>query len=137
MSYVKATLGYRMRAEVSKKASPKDVSLRLFAHADFAGDLENAKSTSGVFLCLSGPGVFAPLAAVSKKQTCVSHSTPEAELVALNLALRAQGLPALDLAQRLFNWDIDLYVEEDNNTAIAVVNAGFEIPCPILTELTA
>src|SRR4051812_14337081 len=38
-----------------------------------------------------------PLAAVSKRQSCVSHSTPEAELVALTYALRHEGLPGLSL----------------------------------------
>ena len=35
-----------------------------------------------------------PLNAISKKQSCVSHSTPEAEIVAADLAIRTEGLPA-------------------------------------------
>ena len=58
---------------------PEDLRFQLFADADFASDLVIRKSTSGLFLALT---------AASKKQTAVSHSTPEAELVAADAALR-------------------------------------------------
>ena len=63
--------------------------------------------------------------AASKKQTCVSHSTPEAELVAADFALRSQGLPGLEIAQALYGKDIELFFEEDNNIAITTMNNGF------------
>ena len=44
-----------------------------------------------------GDDTFFPLQAVSRKQTAVSHSTPEAELVAADMALRAIGVPSLPL----------------------------------------
>ena len=43
-------------------------------------DKETLRSTSGVFLAVYGPYSFFPLAAQSKKQTAVSHSTVEAEI---------------------------------------------------------
>ena len=61
---------------------PEDLRLQLFTDADFAGCLSTRKSTSGLFLALVGPHTFFPLTASSKKQTAVSHSTPEAEIVA-------------------------------------------------------
>ena len=76
---------------------PKDLRLQLFADADFAGDLSTRKSTSGLFLALAGPHSFYPLTASSKKQTAVSHSTPEAEIVAADAALRTLGFPGMDL----------------------------------------
>jgi hypothetical protein len=77
------------------------VQLVAFTDADFAGDPETLRSTSGVFLCLVGPNTFCPLSAVSKKQSCVSHSTPEAEIEALDLAVRSEGIPAILLWEAL------------------------------------
>ena len=125
MSYVKETLHLRLRARVDKSAKLSDVYLQAYADADFAGDKDTARSTSGGFLKLSGPGINVPIAAISKKQTCVSHSTPEAELVAANLALRSQGLPGLDIVQKVFFPQALLYFEEDNNTAIITIRNGF------------
>ena len=53
-------------------------------------------------MALTGPNTFFPLNGVSKKQTCVSHSTPEAEIVTASAAVRLEGLPALQL------WDFVL-----------------------------
>ena len=41
---------------------------------------------------------------MSKKQTSVSHSTTESEVMSLDAGLRVDGLPALDL------WDIVIEV---------------------------
>ena len=69
----------------------------LYQGADFAGCLTTQRSTSGVHLAIRGPTTNFPIAGISKRQGCVSHSTPEAELVAFDFALRVPGLPALDL----------------------------------------
>ena len=53
----------------------KDCRIALFADADYAGCKSTAKSTSGNFLAIVGPRTYMPLAAVSKKQGCVSLST--------------------------------------------------------------
>ena len=125
MSYIKSTLIYRLRARISKSSKPEEACLRLYADADFAGDKVTSRSTSGAFLVLAGNGIFVPIGAASKKQTCVSHSTPEAELVAADFALRTQGIPGLEIAQALYGKKILLYFEEDNNTAITTINNGF------------
>ena len=57
------------------------------------GCQRTSKSTSGVFLSVEGPNTFFPIAAISKRQTSVSHSTPEAEIVAGAHGLRHAGLP--------------------------------------------
>ena len=77
-----------------------------------------------MFLCLVGPNTFMPLAATSKKQTCVSHSTPVAELVAVDLALRAEGLPALDVWETILGRPVTLAFQEDNQAAIVVLQSG-------------
>ena len=72
----------------------------LFADASFAGDLTDAKSTTGGYLCFVGPRTFAPVSWICKKQTSVSHSSSEAEVVALDAVLRMEGIPALLLLKQ-------------------------------------
>ena len=67
---------------------------------DFAGDLEESKSTSGGTLCIFGSHTFVPISWICKKQTSVSHSSKESEIISLDTGLRLDGLPALEL------WDL-------------------------------
>ena len=71
--------------------------LGLFQDSDFARDLEDSKSTSGGTLCVSGSHTFVPISWMCKKQTSVSHSSTESEIISLNAGLRLDGTPALDL----------------------------------------
>lgn len=61
------------------------------------------KSTTGCFLVIIGPNTYFPLTAFSKKQTSVSISSTEAEVVAANISLRAVGLPSSGLWAYLQN----------------------------------
>ena len=70
---------------------------RLFFDSDFARDLEDSKSTSGGFLCIFGSHTFVPINWMCKKQTSVSHSSTEAEIISLDSSLRMDVIPALDL----------------------------------------
>ena len=83
---------------------PADCWLALFCDASFAGDLEDSKSTSGAYLCVVGPRTFVPITWVCKRQGAVSHSSTEAEVIALEAALRMDGLPSLML------WELILEV---------------------------
>ena len=76
---------------------PEDCMLALFTDASFAGDLRDSKSTTGSLLALVGPSTFVPISWMCKKQSAVSHSSSEAEVVALDAALRLEGIPALTL----------------------------------------
>ena len=69
----------------------------LFQDASFAGDLTDSKSTSGGLLALWGPKTFVTLAWRCKKQTAVSHSSAEAEIISLDAGVRMEGIPALVL----------------------------------------
>ena len=64
---------------------------------NFAGDLEDSKSTSGGTLCIFGSHTFVPISWMCKKQTAVSHSSTESEIISLDTGLRLDGLPALEL----------------------------------------
>ena len=72
----------------------------LFQDSDFAGDLEDSKSTSGGTLCVFGSHTFVPISWMCKKQTAVSHSSTESEIISLDTGLRLDGLLALEL------WDL-------------------------------
>ena len=78
----------------------KQCRLRLFQDSDFAGDLEDSKSTSGGTLCIFGSHTFVPISWMCKKQTAVSHSSTESEIISLDTGLRLDGLLALEL------WDL-------------------------------
>eukprot|EP00969_Alexandrium_andersonii_P361728 15458193-Alexandrium_andersonii.AAC.1 len=58
----------------------EEIEPHVFVDADFAGCVESLRSTSGAHLHLLGPHSSFPLAGLSKRPGCVSHSTPEAEL---------------------------------------------------------
>ena len=77
-----------------------NTGLGLFQDSDFPGDLEDSKSTSGGTLCVFGSHTFVPISWMSKKQTSVSHSSSESEIISLDAGLRLDGIPALDL------WDV-------------------------------
>ena len=72
------------------------------------------KSTSGVYLCIQGPRSCFPLAGISRKQGAVSHSTPEAEIVAADVAVRLEGIPALPLWDLLLGLPQCILFHEDN-----------------------
>ena len=73
--------------------------LGLFQDSDFAGDLEDSKSTSGGILCIFGSCTFVPICWMCKRQTSVSHSSTEAEIISLDAGPRMDGIPALDLLE--------------------------------------
>ena len=50
--------------------------------------------------CISGSHTFLPIIWMCKKQTSVSHSSTESEIISLDAGLRLDGITALDL------WDL-------------------------------
>ena len=75
----------------------KQRRLGLFQDSDFSGDLEDSKSTFGGTLCVFGSHTFVPISWMCRKQTSVSHSSTESEIISLDTGLRLDGLPALEL----------------------------------------
>ena len=78
----------------------KQCRLGLFQDCDFAGDLEDSKSTSGGTLCVFGSQTLVPISWKCKKQTSVSHSSTESEIISLDAGSKLDGIPALHL------WDL-------------------------------
>ena len=51
-------------------------------------------------MCVFGSHTFVPISWMCKKQTSVSHSSTESEIISLDARLRLDGIPALD------QWDL-------------------------------
>ena len=51
-------------------------------------------------MCIFGSHTFVPISWMCKKQTSVSHSSTESEIISLDAGLRLDGILALDL------WDL-------------------------------
>jgi ribosomal protein L16/L10AE len=75
-------------------------------------------------MTVCGPNSLAPLNGQSKKQSAVSHSTPESEIVSADAGVRTFGLPALDLWSLILNRRVKLVLEEDNSAAKRVIETG-------------
>ena len=98
ISYIHHTCEYKQYCYVGNTV--KQCRLGLFQDSDVAADLEDSKSTSGGTLCVFGSHTFVPISWMCKKQTSVSHSSTESEIISLDAGLRLDGIPALDL------WDL-------------------------------
>ena len=92
--YINSSLDIRMQGFIGDTIA--ECQLRLFCDADWAGE-HDSKSTSGCALYLVGPNTYYPLNAFSKKQTSITMSSTESEVISANHGVRAQGLPSLSL----------------------------------------
>ena len=78
--------------------------------AGFAGDLEDSKSTNGESVYIIGRGTFVSVTWLCKRQTAVSHSSWEVDVISLDAALRMEGLPSLIL------WELIIDVFSKNHS---------------------
>ena len=121
--YVNSTSNYRQFGWLGNKLS--ELRLHLYADADLASDPIDSVSTSGVFLEFQGTDTRFPISSQSKKQTAVSHSTPEAEIVAADHALRTIGLPVLSFWNFMVpDGTNQIMFHEDNSACIRVLDTG-------------
>ena len=60
-------------------------------------------------LCIFGSDTSVPISWMCKKQTSVSHSSTESEIISSDAGLRLDGIPALDL------WDLIVAVLGNTN----------------------
>ena len=122
MCYINSSLGCRQIGFIGDP--PEALEMAVFSDADFAGDREDAKSTTGIFVALTGPHSFYPLTAASKKQTAVSNSTPEAEVVAAFDAIRLEALPLLDVWEEILGRKVRCTLYENKQACIAIIKSG-------------
>ena len=78
ISYIHHTSEYRQYFYVANTA--QQCKLGTFQDSDFAGDLEDSKSTSRGVLWIFGSHTFVPISWLCKNQTSVSHGSTEAEI---------------------------------------------------------
>jgi hypothetical protein len=98
IAYAQQSQGLMLRGHISNGP----ITLDLFCDADHAGCKRTSRSTSGVWLEIrTGIDSSFPVDWSSKRQGQVAFSTPEAELVSLDHALRTSGLPVKDLASAM------------------------------------
>jgi hypothetical protein len=122
MCYIDTTKDLTLKGFVGDHL--KQCRVRIYADADFAS-ASDGKSTSGVFEEIYGPNTCMPLQAKSQKQGCTAHCTPEAEIVAVNLAIRTMGLPAMDFFKGMYGSDIiKCEFMEDNSATQQIIATG-------------
>ena len=107
ISNIHHTCEYKQYCYVGNTA--KQCRLGMFQDSDFAGDLEDSKSSSGGTLCVFGSRTIVPISWMCNKQTSVSHSSTDSETISLDAGLRSDGIPALDL------WDLIVFVLGNTN----------------------
>ena len=126
ISYIHHTCEYKQYCHVENTA--KQCSLGLFQDSDFARDLEDSKSTLGGTLCILGSHTFVPISWMCKKQTSVSHSSTESEIISLDAGLRLDGFSVLDL------WDLTVSVlgntTQNHDRTVRPVVSSSEICSP-------
>ena len=82
---------------------PQNCRIALYVDASFAGEARDSKSTTGGILFLVGPQTCVPITWMCKKQGAVSHSSTEAEVIALDTTMRLEGLPSLMLWEEVID----------------------------------
>jgi hypothetical protein len=101
-----------------------DVAPHLYADADFAGCVDSQRSTTGAHFSIEGPSSYYPIASVSKRQTAVSSSTPEAESVSGHYAYKNMLILALELWVVVLPKGFQAVFHEDNQAMIRVIQTG-------------
>ena len=129
MQYVKSTLSYRQTGWIGDPIA--GLNLHLYADANFGGSM--GKSTSGVQLNIEGPRSSFPIEAISSVQQAVSHSTPESEIVAGDLALRKVGHCAMVFWEELKTprnaSEKDSYWDDELQEILNSGKSYFDGPC--------
>ena len=121
--YLDTTVTHNLTGRVGDP--PECLELRLYVDADFAGDWEDTKSTSGGYLVLYGPHTYMPISWMCKKQTSTSRSTTESEVVSLAASLFAEVIPMMQLWSTMLGRNIHLTICEDNTATIKVLQKGY------------
>jgi transposase InsO family protein len=112
LRYLKHTMAYALHLGCNAQ-SPQPI---VYADADYAGDIDGRKSTSGFLLQWHGSSVQWG----SKLQSSVAVSTAEAEYIAMATAVKE----ALWLKNLLSDFDIDgpMQILNDNSAALSIAN---------------
>ena len=120
--YIHSTKHYRMINFCGDDA--ETVQPHVYADADLAGCAATQRSTTGIHAQLEGPLTRWSISGTSKRQSAVSSSTPEAEMVAGHHAFNKVIIPQMDLWQTLFGPASRAIFNEDNESMIQILRTG-------------
>ena len=129
ISYIYHTCEFKQNCLVGNTA--RRWRLGLFQDSDFAEDLEDSKSTSGGLLCIFGSHTFVQVSWMCKKQTSVSHSSTEAEIISFDAGSPMDGIPALDL------WDFVIEVFHSSQTNSTTPTVKYRETCRVIPHQTS
>ena len=103
------------------------MELWVWTDADWNGDPNSSRSTSGLFVELASPtpGRTFPLVWRSVLQTTTGSSSAETETVSLSAGLRQEGLPIQELLEVLIGKRLRIKCRVDNTQAIAAAKKGY------------
>ena len=122
VSYINSTPDIVLVGWVGDEA--RDLFLKLFVDADYAGDRLTKCSTSGVLQQMFGPRTQFPLHAGSQGQKVVSTCTAESEIVAAHSGVKNLGLPSLDIWDTVLERPVICVVQEDNDACLSIIKSG-------------
>ena len=97
MCCIKCTLDTSLAAFAGNTA--KELTVAVYSGADVASGFDSSQSTPGCYIALVGSYTFKPFCAISETQGCVSHSSTESEMVALEFAISSEASPTLTFWQ--------------------------------------
>ena len=101
MSYIHHSYSYRTYAYMGEEQPTS--TLDIYSDSDYAGCTQTQRSTTGSVLFLRGGGdTSVPISFMSTRQGSVSISTPEAEIVAMDMTIRILTLPVMCLVEEIF-----------------------------------
>ena len=113
IAYIHHANDHRQHCHVGYTA--QHCRLGLFPKTDFAACLKDSLSTLARILCIFGSRTFVPISWMCKKQTSVSHSSTESEIISLDAGVRMDGISALDL------WDVVIEVVHSSKNTHQIV----------------
>ena len=135
VEYINTTLSFRHFGYVSQSDSVDIIHPQLYADASFGDDQKSSKSTSGAYLVMqnrhekgTAPSTNFPITGTSTSQSCIAHSTPEAEIVSLDSALNKIVVGTFSLYNTILQGSVEkgnttkTTVHEDNTATIQVCN---------------
>ena len=95
-------------------------TLWLYTDAHLAADKSTSRSVSGVFCAIHRQATYFPLCALPKKQSAVSHSSAESEMIAADLGLRTEASPMTTLFDPVLKRSIRCLFLEDNQATLNI-----------------
>ena len=122
VSYLNASKEFVLKGSVAHHG---DIRLDVYTDADFAGCINSVKSTSGLWIEISGGEHTFPLYWQSKRQSSVARSTTEAELIAMANGLFGEVYNLQSFLQQLIGKELEVKFFQDNNAVLQVLEAGY------------